>query len=141
MDEPIRIWVNGCFDVLHVGHIRLMQYARSLGDHLTVGIDTDERVRKAKGEDRPFNNQNIRAEILMSMSCVDDVVTFDSNEGLENAIRSYGPDLIVVGDDYRFKDVVGEKHSQGVAFFSHIEGQSTTKILNYNKGDDNAEVG
>lgn len=133
MVKPIKIWVNGCFDVMHVGHIRLLQYANSLGDYLTVGIDTDERVRNAKGKDRPFNNQDIRAEILMSMSCVDNVVTFDSNEGLEDAIQSYQPDLIVVGEDYRKKDVVGEQYSRGVAFFKRVGGHSTTKILNYNK--------
>ena len=128
-----KIWVNGCFDILHVGHIRLLQYARSLGSELTVGIDSDERVKGSKGEDRPYNSQEIMAEILAAMSCVDNVVVFNSDEGLTNAVKEYSPDLLVVGYDYRFKEVIGEEYSKGVAFFNKVEGQSTSAILNREK--------
>lgn len=126
----MNIWVNGCFDVLHVGHIRLLNYAKSLGSNLMVGIDSDSRVKKLKGEDRPFNCEEDRREVLLSLGAVDEVVIFDSEEGMIGEIKKFRPDLMVVGNDYRFKDVVGEDLSPGVLFFKKIEGYSTTCILN-----------
>ena len=71
------IWVNGCFDILHRGHIELFKYAKSLGDHLVVGIDSDDRIRTSKGVNRPVNNLEDRIEMLRSIRYIDDVVWFD----------------------------------------------------------------
>ena len=77
-----KIWTNGCFDVLHIGHIKMLQFARSLGDNLIVGIDSDKRVASLKGSDRPINNQNDRVEFLRSIKYVDDVFVFNSKENM-----------------------------------------------------------
>jgi D-beta-D-heptose 7-phosphate kinase/D-beta-D-heptose 1-phosphate adenosyltransferase len=103
------IWTNGCFDVLHRGHIELLKYAKSLGDWLVVGIDTDERVKSSKGESRPFNNIEDRVAMLESIK--------------------YVADVMVVGSDYKDKEVIGSRHVQQVKFFDRIDGYSTTKIL------------
>lgn len=124
-----KIWVNGCFDVLHVGHIRLFKYAKSIGNYLRVGIDSDERVRLLKGKDRPYNNQNIRVEFLNAISYIDDVVVFGSEEELRYSIQMYSPEVIVVGSEYKFKDVIGKEYSKNVSFFERVEGYSTSFIL------------
>ena len=124
-----KIWVNGCFDVLHIGHIKLLEYARSKGDRLIVGIDSDQRVKNLKGESRPFNCESDRAEMLRSIVFVDDVVIFGSEDEMCDIISKKGVDLIVVGDDYKGRRVVGE-HLCPVDFFTKIPGYSTTSILN-----------
>jgi D-beta-D-heptose 7-phosphate kinase/D-beta-D-heptose 1-phosphate adenosyltransferase len=128
----MNIWVNGCFDVLHIGHIRLLEYARSKGDRLIVGIDTDRRVKRLKGETRPFNRQEDRREMLMSLKSVDDVFIFDSEEEMYRLLQENNIGLIVVGDDYRDKKVYGD-HLAPVDFFSKLPGHSTTSILQYSK--------
>jgi len=128
----MNIWVNGCFDVLHIGHIRLLEYARSKGDRLIVGIDTDQRVRELKGESRPFNNQKDRMEMLMSLKSVDDVFAFGSEEEMHKLLQENNIDLIVVGDDYRDKKVCGD-HLAPVDFFAKLSNYSTTSILQYSK--------
>lgn len=123
------IWVNGCFDILHIGHIRLFEYAKSKGDRLIVGIDSDRRVKELKGESRPFNGQSDRCEMLRAISFIDDVVIFESEDEMCNLISQNDVDLIVVGDDYKGRRVVGE-HLCPVDFFTKIPGHSTTSILN-----------
>lgn len=86
-----KVWVNGAFDVLHIGHIRLLQFASGLGQ-LRVGIDTDSRIKQLKGENRPFNTLQDRIEFLLSLKCVDMVTVFDSNEELIDKIKIYSPD-------------------------------------------------
>ena len=81
-----KIFVNGCFDILHRGHIELFQFAASLGDKLIVGIDSDERVKKSKGISRPFNNQDDRAFFLESIKYIDEIYIFDSSEDLSNSL-------------------------------------------------------
>jgi D-beta-D-heptose 7-phosphate kinase/D-beta-D-heptose 1-phosphate adenosyltransferase len=120
------IWTNGCFDVLHRGHIELLKYAKSLGDWLVVGIDTDERVKNSKGESRPFNNIEDRVAMLESIKYVDEVVVFDTDCELEDKVLA---DVMVVGSDYKDKEVIGSRHVQQVKFFDRIDGYSTTKIL------------
>lgn len=126
----LKVWVNGTFDVLHIGHIRLLEFASKFGQ-LRVGIDSDERVRSLKGEDRPINGVNDRKEFLLSIKNVDDVVIFSSDDELINEIRTYNPDIIVVGGDYKGKTVIGSEFGGKVLYFDRIEGYSTTKILNY----------
>ena len=123
------VWVNGCFDILHRGHLELLKYARGLGDQLVVGIDTDEKVQASKGEGRPFNSLSDRAELLRAIKYVDRVVSFSSKEGLENTIKEISPDILVVGSDWENKEVVGSQHAGKVLFFDRIPNYSTTRIL------------
>jgi len=127
-----KVWVNGSFDILHVGHIRLFEYA-SLFGNVRVGIDTDERIREKKGLNRPYNTLEDRAEFLYSIKYVTDVVTFGSNEELIEQIKTYGPDLMVIGDDYNYHNIIGIEYIPEVKFFGKIPGKSTSKILNYGK--------
>lgn len=126
-----KIFVNGCFDIIHRGHIELFSYARSLGDILFVGIDTDERVRISKGSNRPFNNQDDRKYILESIEYISKVYFFQSNIALENLIKEISPDIMVLGSDWEGKEVIGGKFAKELKFFKRIEGYSTTKILEY----------
>jgi rfaE bifunctional protein nucleotidyltransferase chain/domain len=124
------VWVNGCFDVLHIGHIRLLQYARSLGNRLVVGIDTDNRVAAAKGDSRPFNNVYDRKSFLEELQSVDSVVTYSTNRELEDLLVKNDISVMVVGSDWEDKEVVGEKLVKKVVFFDRIGEYSTTRILN-----------
>ena len=123
------VWTNGCFDVLHRGHIELFKYAKSLGDYLVVGIDTDERVRVAKGNTRPFNNIEDRIAMLQSIKYIDEVAWFDTNDELDSQVLLSRAEIMVVGSDYKDKEVIGSRHVQEVKFFDRIGGYSTTKIL------------
>jgi len=128
-----KIWVNGCFDVLHIGHIRLFKYAKSLGGFLRVGTDSDERIKQNKGRDRPYNNQDIRVEFLNSIGYIDEVVVFNSDEELENCIKTFSPKLIVIGDEYKNKQIIGQEHAEGITFFTKVDNYSTSSILNGDK--------
>ena len=124
-----RVWVNGCFYVLHRGHIELFKYAKSQCNYLVVGIDSDERIKKLKGASRPVNILEDRMEMLRSIKYIDDVVWFDSESELDTQIFSSGAEIMVVGSDYRNKKVIGSKHVKEVKFFERINGYSTTSIL------------
>tara|TARA_R110002020_G_scaffold85374_3_gene210761 strand:- start:310 stop:708 length:399 start_codon:yes stop_codon:yes gene_type:complete len=125
------IWSNGCYDILHRGHLELLRYARSLGDKLVVGIDSDSKVRKSKGEDRPINNQEDRKFFLESLIYVDEVIIFNTAEELEGRVESIRPKFIVIGSDYKDRKVVGGEHARsGIKFFERIGEYSTTNILN-----------
>lgn len=123
------VWTNGCFDILHRGHIELFRYAKSLGNWLVVGVDTDERVRSSKGDSRPFNTIEDRVAMLQSIKYIDEVRVFDSNEELDTQVLLSGAKVMVVGSDYKDKEVIGSRHAQEVIFFDRISGYSTTKIL------------
>lgn len=123
-----RIWVNGTFDVLHIGHIRLMLYAASLGT-LRVGIDTDERVRSKKGVGRPFNKLDDRMEFVSAINGVESVVSFGSDDELIERIKEWKPDIMVIGDDYNYEQIVGVEFIPKIEFFKKVEGISTSKIL------------
>ena len=105
------IFVNGTFDLLHPGHVSLLAWAKSLGDYLVVGIDTDDRVREKKGSTRPIYNQTDRGIMLVSMSAVDEVRYFDSDESLENLVKEVKPDIIVVGSDWKGKTIIGSYYA------------------------------
>jgi D-beta-D-heptose 7-phosphate kinase/D-beta-D-heptose 1-phosphate adenosyltransferase len=122
------IVVNGTFDILHRGHIEMLEYAKSLGDQLLVCIDTDRRVTELKGPTRPINNQQDRAFILQSLKCVDIVEFFDSTEELIEIIEMYKPDIMVKGSDYIGKPIVGESLCKEIKFYDRTE-HSTTEII------------
>ena len=122
-------FTNGCFDVLHVGHIKLFQYLKSKSDKVIIGIDSDRRVKQLKGESRPINNEQDRKLMLESLSFVDQVLIFDSADELEKLVEEISPDIMIVGSDYRNKHVVGGNHAKKLEFFEKIDGYSTTRIL------------
>ena len=125
----VKVWTNGCFDVLHRGHFEMLRHAKSLGDYLIVGIDSDQKVRKDKGTGRPYNSVEDRKFALESIKYVDSVVVFDSRDSLVQIIKSVAPDVMVIGSDWKGKDVVGQEYTQRLCFFDRIEQYSTTKIL------------
>lgn len=123
-----KVIVNGTFDILHRGHLELLQFARSQGDQLLVCIDTDRRVKELKGINRPINNQDDRKFMLYNLRAVDTVMLFDSKEELINIIKEYKPDIMVKGSDYRGRSIVGEQHVPKVIFYDRTE-HSTTKTI------------
>tara|TARA_R110000824_G_scaffold274017_5_gene462664 strand:- start:1273 stop:1671 length:399 start_codon:yes stop_codon:yes gene_type:complete len=122
-------FVNGCFDVLHVGHIRLFKYAKEQANYLIVAIDTDEKIKKSKGNSRPFNTESDRKEMLGSIKFIDEVLSFDSNQSLEILIEKIKPDVMIIGSDWEGKEIVGFQHAKELKYFRRIDGYSTTKIL------------
>ena len=125
----MKIFVNGTFDILHPGHIQLLNYAMSLGDTLTVGIDSDRRVAEKKGPSRPVNGVGDRAYMLQNLKAVDHIVIFDSDEELERCIKIVKPDIMVVGSDWKGKSVIGSMYSAELRFFDRVEEYATTKTI------------
>tara|TARA_R100000353_G_scaffold111243_1_gene79790 strand:+ start:507 stop:902 length:396 start_codon:yes stop_codon:yes gene_type:complete len=123
------VWTNGCFDVLHRGHIELFKYAKSLGDCLVVGLDDDARIKSSKGNDRPINTLEDRVEMLRSIKYIDDVVWFDHDDELDTQVLLSGAEIMVVGSEYRNKNVIGSRHVKEVKFFDRMGDYSTTKIV------------
>jgi len=125
-----KIIVNGTFDLLHVGHIELLEYAKSLGDQLLVCIDSDSRVKELKGESRPINTQADRIKMLNALRCVDMVQVFDTKEQLIEQIELYQPDIMVKGSDYKGRSVVGEALCKQVIYYDKTEHSTTKTIQN-----------
>jgi len=125
----MRIFVNGSFDLLHTGHLDLLFYAKSLGGHLHVAIDTDERIREHKGNDRPVNPINIRKAIMTALKPVDSVSIFGTDDELINIIRAYSPDIMIKGSDWRGKYVIGQEYCGQVIFYERVNDESTTKTI------------
>jgi len=123
------IFVNGCFDVIHRGHIELFKYAKSLGDLLVVAIDSDRRVKNMKGQTRPINNQSDRKFVLESIKYIDNVKIFENATQLTEIVNHLKPDIMVVGSDYRDKMVIGSQYAKELKFFEKIDGYSTTKTI------------
>ena len=123
------IFTNGCFDILHRGHIELFSYAKSLGTKLVVGVDSNEKVKKDKGLNRPINCLLDRMMILASIRYIDEVCSFDSPEGLICLVCEVKPDIMVVGSDWKGKPIVGSAHAGEVKYFDRLEEYSTTKII------------
>ena len=120
-----KVIVNGSFDILHPGHIELLDFAKTQGDYLLVAIDTDRRIKQLKGDSRPINSETDRQTMLLSLKSVDDVVLFDSDDQLLDLVRSC--DIMVKGSDYRDKPIIGEALVE-VIFYERTE-HSTTKII------------
>jgi D-beta-D-heptose 7-phosphate kinase/D-beta-D-heptose 1-phosphate adenosyltransferase len=125
----VKVWTNGCFDILHRGHIELFKHAKSLGEYLKVGVDSDWKVRKTKGMCRPINKQTDRVALLTAIRYVDEVVIFETPGELAARIKDYSPDILVVGSDWEGREVVGAEYAREVKYFKRLEGYSTTSIL------------
>jgi D-beta-D-heptose 7-phosphate kinase/D-beta-D-heptose 1-phosphate adenosyltransferase len=125
------VFTNGCFDILHVGHIRYLREARLLGDALVVGINTDASVRRLKGPSRPLVNQRERAEVLSALAAVDHVVFFGEDTPL-TLIRAIRPYFLVKGGDWEKTAIVGwdfvESYGGKVRSLKFVEGRSTTRL-------------
>lgn len=126
------VFTNGCFDILHVGHVRYLTTAKSFGDILIVGLNTDSSVKMLKGENRPINNENDRAEVLLGLKAVDYVVMFGERTA-ENLVSEIRPDIYVKGGDYTIDKIPEAKIVQSyggrVELVKFVDGHSTTNIL------------
>ena len=137
------VWLNGCFDIIHRGHIEMFKYASSLGCRLVVGTDTDERIKRLKGDSRPINKLEDRVEMLLSMKWIDEVVSFDSDEELCSWLIQYQPKYRVLGGDYKNQvtNIVGLQYSGELKFFDRYLHYSTSGIVNVlrNKKENDSE--
>jgi rfaE bifunctional protein nucleotidyltransferase chain/domain len=126
------VFTNGCFDILHVGHVRYLNHARSLGDMLIVGVNSDRSVREIKGDSRPIVPEQERAEVLAALACIDYVFIFDDPTP-KQVIDAIVPDILVKGADWAITDIVGrdtvEKAGGLVLNVPLVEGSSTTDII------------
>jgi len=123
------VFVNGTFDVLHRGHLDLLNYAKSLGEYVVVGIDSDERVRKMKGRSRPINRLMDRAHMLANLKAVDEVRFFGDDKELEDLVKEVKPDIMVVGSDWKGKSVIGSYWAADLHFFDRVGDYATTKTI------------
>ena len=126
------VFTNGCFDIIHAGHVRYLTAAKNFGDVLIVGLNTDESVRRLKGANRPINNQDDRAEVLLGLKAVDHVIFF-GEQTAENLIAEVKPDIYVKGGDYTLETLPEAKIVQSyggrVEFVNLVAGRSTTNIV------------
>ena len=131
-DGKTVVTTNGCFDILHVGHVRYLQKTKTFADYSVVMLNSDKSVKSIKGPDRPINNENDRAEILCALDCVDYVVLFDEDSPA-NLIAEIKPDVHTKGADYTVETLPEAKvimqNGGRVEFISFVEGKSTTKII------------
>jgi len=127
------VWINGTFDVLHMGHIELFNKARKLAGpkgKVVVGTDSDERIRELKGPSRPINNIFDRIGFLRAIKYIDGVVTFSSDDELQAQIKRFSPDILLIGDDYIGKPIVGSQYAKEIVYFLRYGGLSSTMIIN-----------
>ena len=136
----MKVFVNGTFDLLHRGHIELLNYSKKIGEDLIndpighsnyvcVGIDTDDRVRQMKGPTRPIHNQEERKFFLENLKAVDEVRFFSNDAELEGLVKSFKPDIMVVGSDWKEKSVIGSYWAAELIFFDRIGDYATTKTI------------
>ncbi|MBN2145248.1 MAG: D-glycero-beta-D-manno-heptose 1-phosphate adenylyltransferase [Candidatus Aureabacteria bacterium] len=131
-EGSLLVFTNGCFDILHVGHVRTLEASRTLGSFLVVGLNSDSSVRRIKGPGRPINKESDRAEMLLALKCVDAVVFFDEDTPYE-LIKTIRPDVLTKGGDYTKSDIIGgdmvESWGGKVAVIPYVEGYSTTELI------------
>ena len=128
----MKVWTNGCFDVLHRGHLELFKFCKQIAGRdgeLIVGIDTDEKVKLDKGKNRPINSLSDRMEMLNSLIYIDKVIPFRSTTELERLVKWIHPSVMVIGSDWKNKEVIGKKWTDRLMFFDRVGNYSTTNIL------------
>jgi D-beta-D-heptose 7-phosphate kinase/D-beta-D-heptose 1-phosphate adenosyltransferase len=140
----IVVFCNGCFDILHAGHVQILNGARKLGDRLVVGLNSDNSVRRLKGDERPINSAEDRAAVLAALACIDLVVIFDQDTPLD-LICALRPEIIVKGQDYTIAQVVGAKESVQwggrVELLPLLPGRSTSLTVNKTRNHSNVRDG
>ena len=122
------VFTNGCFDILHAGHVSVLEFSRSMGDELVVGLNSDASVRRLKGPTRPVNTQADRALVLAALESVSAVCIFDEDTPY-NLIKQVRPDVLVKGGDYKTDEIVGREFAKKVVRFPLLKGRSTTNII------------
>ena len=123
------VFTNGCFDILHAGHVSSIEFAKSKGDILVLGLNSDASIKRLKGPKRPINKQADRATVIAALGAVDAVCIFGQDTPLE-LIKIVKPDILVKGADYKNKEVVGAEFAGKVVLFPLLKGRSTTNIIN-----------
>ena len=130
--KEIIVFTNGCFDIIHPGHIFILEQAKAIGDVLIVGLNSDSSIKNFKSSDRPICNQDDRACILAALSCVDYIIIFDEDTP-EKLIIDITPDILVKGKDYEGKEIAGSKHmldnNKKIVLVDIIDGKSTSNII------------
>ena len=124
----MKIFTNGCFDILHRGHVEYLKASKALGGHLIVGLNSDNSVRRLKGSSRPINNEKDRMYLLLELSCVDEVIIFNEDTPY-NLIKAIQPDILTKGGDYIKEDIVGYDIAKETIVIPFTNGYSTTEIV------------
>ena len=124
-----KVFVNGTFDLLHRGHLELLNYAKSLGDRVYVGIDSDRRVAEMKGDSRPIYNVEYRKFFLENLKAVHRVAVFDNDAQLEAMVQFIQPHVMVVGSDWKGKSVIGSYYAAKLVFFDRVGDYATTETV------------
>ena len=124
-----KVFVNGTFDLLHRGHLELLNYAKSLGDRVYVGIDSDRRVAEMKGDSRPIYNMEDRKFFLQNLKSVHRVAVFDNDSQLAAMVEFIKPQIMVVGSDWKNKTVIGSMSAAKLVFFDRVGDYATTKTV------------
>ena len=131
--KEIIVFTNGCFDIIHPGHVYILEQAKAKGDILIVGLNSDSSIKNFKSSDRPICNQDDRAYVLAALTCVDHIIIFDEDTP-EKLIIDITPDILVKGKDYEGKEIAGSKHmidnDRKIELVDIIEGKSTSHIVN-----------
>lgn len=125
----IIVFTNGCFDILHAGHVEYLEKSKALGDKLIVGLNSDISVKKFKGPSRPINNEQDRKKVLEALKCVDEVIVFEEESPYE-LIEKLKPDILTKGGDYSLEQIKSKELVSRVEIIPFKEGYSTTKIIN-----------
>jgi len=136
MNDEIIVFTNGCFDLLHDGHMYLLNECSELGDKLVVGINSDESVKRLKGDSRPIQSENERKNNLLALDIVDEVIIFEDDTPY-NTIKELNPDILIKGGDYELHEVVGVDIVEEVIIIPLLDGYSTTKLIEKGKADGN----
>ena len=125
-----KVVVNGTFDIIHLGHLKLLQYARSFpNSYVLVLTDSDRRIKQLKGNDRPVNTEYERCSLLFALKYVDRVETFDSDQELIDLIKGFEPDVMVKGSDYQGKTIIGAEYCKQIKFYDRLGNYSTTNKI------------
>lgn len=122
------VFTNGCFDILHSAHIKLLQYSKKQGDILVVGLNTDDSIKRLKGMNRPINNLSERMTILTLFDFIDYIIIYDDDTPL-NILKILTPDILIKGSDYNIENIIGKEYSKKVLFFDLINNKSTSIII------------
>jgi D-beta-D-heptose 7-phosphate kinase/D-beta-D-heptose 1-phosphate adenosyltransferase len=122
------VFTNGCFDIIHTGHLKLLKYCKSQGDILVLGLNTDNSIKRFKGETRPINKQSDRVEFIQLLDIADYIIIFDENDPT-NILKNLLPDIMVKGSDYNIDNIIGKEYAKKVLFFDLVPEKSTTNII------------